>query len=1169
MQKKIECWKDRAKAVQAAREKEKTLPVLLEEPSTHDEEVYNQELRLNCRKPLVFWSKSLRTLSPGSGRTGGRPHTTEGVGRSSKLPPSIRDVVMSSSTHLLRRDIMTIEAFNQMNAPPNTDLIALSCLPQAVLTDKEGQRRLSIQKYHNLQRQRGIGPRRSMSPPKSPADNKQRSYSYGTEGLNAQPLRESTEGFLQRLRSPSGTRLLKSSPTVIRGGSSTLLRPQTTGGNMRPQSRSSVDVFLTPESDMFNMASNLGIIPDSSLDRGNKRPSTSPFGAGVNRFIRNNKATPSAPTPLVRKGGLDLELPPAPSVRQRKSNAGGDESPTSTLVRSPTSSRLPSSMSLRLPSSSTVQGSRSSMSGVRQSMSGAHQQTAASLAAEKAAALRAANVFAQPQTLGVSLSMLKRLVGTLSDNSLTSSEVVAELIIPETERLHCRYTDILPDNDGMLAPPQFYISHSWKGNFSEMVEAITNLVSIRVPKISPEDAYVWIDIFCLNMHEPVSPDPNLIREIISSCERTLLILDKDGAAILSTTCLWEIWVSACLDRFDRGRLVVVPSHWSWPSLTSAFSLMDLASSPGPSSLTWGASLGVRERDRRQFLMEMSRYGDLGVLTQDLRDAILIGAKRELQRAETEHNRSPRWFVNAANTAALVLFQRKQYIETDEVLRQVTRTFEKVSGRGIPDLEILLTRLHIALNQAERMDVSEAEGMLQEVLVNCTDTLNNEAIFLGTVNAHALLLCSSPGSFTKGEMITRKNLEDTEKYFGKSHPLYMMGLLQLATVSASQHLVKQSEECARVMLDICMDREPLLAVPIHFIIAALDETRSNSRSLTSAMPQSSLPSSPAKQLVPTKLQPWEKERMSKTKDVVPEQRVVPLLAPDEEVTCREHCIALEDAASAVHVLAHCQWLGNRLPAALRLAEEAVNCRQLIFPESHPSTLESQLLLVNILVAMERLLEAEQKLEVVTKKMVKILGADHPKTLAALGQLADLHRELDHHHQASKVESQILEAGENLVSHNKVMDRVRNVSAICALLATRDRLLEKASLLMAKVLLVYREKVGAEHKLTRLTKAQLIEIVEKEKVLGQRALALGRAGSTDDFKTAEVMFKQAFAVGKMINPNSDHTQVIEGLIEAQFAQGKVHEAQKTLRSSGLELGDAIATSYLRWLNKDQEK
>ena len=52
----------------------------------------------------------------------------------------------------------------------------------------------------------------------------------------------------------------------------------------------------------------------------------------------------------------------------------------------------------------------------------------------------------------------------------------------------------------------------------------------------------------------------------------------------------------------------------------------------------------------------------------------------------------------------------------------------------------------------------------------------------------------------------------------------------------------------------------------------------------------------------------------------------------------------------------------------------------------------------------------------------------------------------------------QAGEELVLYGKVMDRVRNVGAVCSALASRDHLLEKASLLMAKVFLTYRVSGG---------------------------------------------------------------------------------------------------------------
>ena len=35
-------------------------------------------------------------------------------------------------------------------------------------------------------------------------------------------------------------------------------------------------------------------------------------------------------------------------------------------------------------------------------------------------------------------------------------------------------------------------------------------------------------------------------------------------------------------------------------------------------------------------------------------------------------------------------------------------------------------------------------------------------------------------------------------------MYISALLQLASVSASQHLVKQGEECARAVLELCSE-----------------------------------------------------------------------------------------------------------------------------------------------------------------------------------------------------------------------------------------------------------------------------------------------------------------------------------------------------------------------------
>ena len=90
---------------------------------------------------------------------------------------------------------------------------------------------------------------------------------------------------------------------------------------------------------------------------------------------------------------------------------------------------------------------------------------------------------------------------------------------------------------------------------------------------------------------------------------------------------------SCLPRrFDRGKLLVCPAHWSWPSLQPSYVLLDVAAPAGPASVAWGASLGAREGERKGLLAEMTRGGciDAGVLAGELRDVLLQGAKRELQ-----------------------------------------------------------------------------------------------------------------------------------------------------------------------------------------------------------------------------------------------------------------------------------------------------------------------------------------------------------------------------------------------------------------------------------------------------------------------------------------------------------------------------------------------------------
>eukprot|EP00955_Chlamydomonas_euryale_P036111 350337-Chlamydomonas_euryale.AAC.7 len=65
----------------------------------------------------------------------------------------------------------------------------------------------------------------------------------------------------------------------------------------------------------------------------------------------------------------------------------------------------------------------------------------------------------------------------------------------------------------------------------------------------------------------------------------------------------------------------------------------------------------------------------------------------------------------------------------------------------------------------------------------------------------------------------------------------------------------------------------------------------------------------------------------------------------------------------------------------------------------------------------------------------------------------------------------------------------------------------------------------------------------------------------------MFKQCLAVGKLVTPTADMSDVSQNLSDAQFGQGKIHDAQRTLRQAGLITSDGkgAPTSFLRYQNK----
>eukprot|EP00955_Chlamydomonas_euryale_P040396 351676-Chlamydomonas_euryale.AAC.1 len=99
-----------------------------------------------------------------------------------------------------------------------------------------------------------------------------------------------------------------------------------------------------------------------------------------------------------------------------------------------------------------------------------------------------------PQPNGVSFKLLRRMEADLDDAALTTGEVLTQLVLPETRQARCRYTDaiLVEEQTKQVAPPHFFVAHSWSGNFSDMLNGIHSALSVRLPRINIDEAFFWI-----------------------------------------------------------------------------------------------------------------------------------------------------------------------------------------------------------------------------------------------------------------------------------------------------------------------------------------------------------------------------------------------------------------------------------------------------------------------------------------------------------------------------------------------------------------------------------------------------------------------------------------------------------------------------------------------------
>lgn len=234
--------------------------------------------------------------------------------------------------------------------------------------------------------------------------------------------------------------------------------------------------------------------------------------------------------------------------------------------------------------------------------------------------------------------------------------MVTHVIGAATRQLRCRYCDLLSEK--ALDTPSLYIIHCWSSSWSSLVEGVRGYVHQLRSNI--DDVFIWMDIFCINQYCGVTgTDLPLLREVIQSSERCLVILDKQAMVLSRTWCLWEMYEATAASIERKDRMMVIPTTWNCDHMLHIFLSFDPL-----------LSQTQLEKDKPMLLSDITRNIDIGLLPGLLRESMLLGCKREMQRSEKLASVNPKRFGTAASAYANMLCLSSRYGEAEDVMRQV-------------------------------------------------------------------------------------------------------------------------------------------------------------------------------------------------------------------------------------------------------------------------------------------------------------------------------------------------------------------------------------------------------------------------------------------------------------------------------------------------------------------
>lgn len=150
---------------------------------------------------------------------------------------------------------------------------------------------------------------------------------------------------------------------------------------------------------------------------------------------------------------------------------------------------------------------------------------------------------------GVKLSYLKEFLLKYNSSSelkgLTTTQVCESIVKPLTSKLQLSLCELLihEDNNG-VAKANLFISHAWKFEFLDVIEAIFDHLQAEEQE---EEPIIWFDLFSNNQHQAINYPfewwKNTFRSAINEFHRTIMIFVPWNNPIPLTRawCIWELY----------------------------------------------------------------------------------------------------------------------------------------------------------------------------------------------------------------------------------------------------------------------------------------------------------------------------------------------------------------------------------------------------------------------------------------------------------------------------------------------------------------------------------------------------------------------------------------------------------------------------------------------------